>query len=293
MIEDTSKRWLASCGASLRPSDVGSNGLQCTTIIRILELFHTFCVSAEVYRTTIVHYGNPASLINLPWMAIAIFASATVTFLTHTFFASRVWIVLPHPWRFIGPVCMFLTFVAYILSLVSAVAGVIEANLIVYEEKWGWTVYIVLISGVVLDIVLSSSMVFYLWLQRGRVLDRSMRLIDRVVQYTICTGVLTSVTALGFVISFGVENGSFIWVAFFTCHAKLYSNSILATLNSRMSFRAPGTSVSSRQQSSSHAAHRMGAIESYRGSERRPVKVNVEMTSSVHREEDVKPVSVP
>ncbi|EAU87236.2 hypothetical protein CC1G_12454 [Coprinopsis cinerea okayama7 len=199
------------------------------TVLWILELAHTFCISAEVYRDTIVNYGRPETLIDLPWLSIAIFLTGGVTFLANGFLSSRVWIVLPTPWRGIGPVCFLVTLVQLVAYFAAGALGVITKNLPVYNQKYGWLVRAILISGTVVDLSLAFSLVYYLRSQRDQLLPRSMRRIDLLVQYTICTGLLTSAAAMALLITFTVKPSSLAWVAIFTCRAKLYSNCVMAS----------------------------------------------------------------
>ncbi|KAG2006388.1 hypothetical protein CC2G_002708 [Coprinopsis cinerea AmutBmut pab1-1] len=200
--------------ALVRPSSRGClqdnacNTSRQVTVLWFLELAHTFCISAEVYRDTIVNYGRPETLIDLPWLSIAIFLTGGVTFLANSFLSSRVWIVLPTPWRGIGPVCFLVTLVQLVAYFAAGALGVITKNLPVYNQKYGWLVRAILISGTVVDLALAFSLVYYLRSQRDQLLPRSMRRIDLLVQYTICTGLLTSAAAMALLITFTVKPSS-------------------------------------------------------------------------------------
>jgi hypothetical protein len=97
--------------------------------------------------------------------------------------------------------------------------------------KWYWLVTTLLVSSVVVDLIITVSMLYYLINQRRNVLKRVARLLDQLVAYTIRTGVLTSIIALSVAICFQVMSSNLIWLALYTFLAKLYSNSLLSALN--------------------------------------------------------------
>ncbi|KAJ6474502.1 hypothetical protein C8R47DRAFT_710783 [Mycena vitilis] len=69
-------------------------------------------------------------------------------------------------------------------------------------------------------------------------LPRSDQLIHRLIVWTIQTGLITSLTSVAVVIAFQIMKRNFIWLALYTFLAKLYSNSLLVSLNSRPEHRA-------------------------------------------------------
>ncbi|EAU89920.2 hypothetical protein CC1G_08402 [Coprinopsis cinerea okayama7 len=160
--------------------------------------------------------------------------------MSQTFYATRVWRLLPQPGKMIGPLCMALSSLNFMLAM-AAGAHTQLGHLPGYRARGRWMATSVLIVSAFLDVILASAMVYYLHSERKKILVsigylvRSTRLVDRVMQYTICTGALT---AAAVAISFSAETGSTIYLAIFTCHTKLYSNSMIALLNARTSLRS-------------------------------------------------------
>ncbi|EAU87105.2 hypothetical protein CC1G_05794 [Coprinopsis cinerea okayama7 len=207
-------------------------------VIWILELGHTFCVAAEIYKATIIYYGQPQKLFPFPFLGASTAVGGSIAFLAHSFFASRVWKVLPKPWNFIGLFCFVVAVVRFVGSIVLGVNAVKATVLEDYRNDWGWLIMSLLMAGAAIDVIIAGSMLSYLYNQRDKVFSRSVRLIDRLVQYTICTALLPSLSAVVMVICFHVKPTAMIWLAVYSCLAKLYSNCVLASLNSRAELRA-------------------------------------------------------
>ncbi|EAU82217.2 hypothetical protein CC1G_10619 [Coprinopsis cinerea okayama7 len=153
------------------------------------------------------------------------------------FHAARIWRMLPRPWKLIAPLCiaatLFLSGGAFAIGIGSLQNG---ADVILFDLHWKWLVKIVFSVLCAIDVTLASSMVAFLWFQRKRSISRSMRLMDRLVQYSLGTGLVTGITSISMLVLF-LSSDSFVWLAIFECQAKLYSNSILASLNARASLR--------------------------------------------------------
>ncbi|KAG1755526.1 hypothetical protein EDB19DRAFT_1661821 [Suillus lakei] len=62
--------------------------------------------------------------------------------------------------------------------------------------------------------------------------------LNKLILYTISTGLLTSVCAVMSFISITVWHDTFIYIAFYFCLGRLYCNSLLATLNARKGLRS-------------------------------------------------------
>ncbi|EAU82188.2 hypothetical protein CC1G_10590 [Coprinopsis cinerea okayama7 len=154
---------------------------------RVLQLAHTICILGEVYRATIVDWGDVTALLRLPspFLKIAIILAAVITWISHSFYAWRAWRMLPNPWRYMGPLAVLVTTLRLAGSTVSTVKSFQSKNYLEGMEEFGWLIKAILSAGAAIDLTLAFSMVFYLHLQRGKVLERSMRLIDHLMHYTI------------------------------------------------------------------------------------------------------------
>ncbi|KAJ7290374.1 hypothetical protein C8J57DRAFT_1493088 [Mycena rebaudengoi] len=100
--------------------------------------------------------------------------------------------------------------------------------------------------------------------------EKTTSVINRVIQYTVATGVTTSLVAIAIVVAYQLAPNSFIQIAIHFSHGRLYTNALLAALNSRKLLRE---TLSGRS--------RMHSIHQFRT----PVVVDVDVTQSTHRDE--------
>jgi len=101
-----------------------------------------------------------------------------------------------------------------------------------------WRASIWLISGAVNDILIASILSYYLWSQRTVM---SSRVVDKLIAYAINTGMLTSILAFIDIGLFISMPGNYIHLAFNFVLGRIYTNSLLASLNMRHTLRQQST----------------------------------------------------
>ncbi|KAK0186682.1 hypothetical protein F5146DRAFT_139279 [Armillaria mellea] len=92
-----------------------------------------------------------------------------------------------------------------------------------------------LVSSAVTDILVSCFLVYSLSRKRN---DFSNDIISRLIRYNVQTGTITSVAALADAIVFITDSGATVFFSWDLCIAKLYSLSLLSSLNARSSAKA-------------------------------------------------------
>jgi hypothetical protein len=102
-------------------------------------------------------------------------------------------------------------------------------------------------------------------LQKSRTgFKKSDTMITKLIIFTMNTGLLTSICAVASLISICAAGTTFIYIAFFFCLGRLYSNSLMAILNARQSIRSAlsdeimSISLGGIQKSGGTAAASMG-----------------------------------
>ncbi|KAF6753533.1 hypothetical protein DFP72DRAFT_849157 [Ephemerocybe angulata] len=203
----------------------------------ILELIHTICICAELYRGTIIFYGRPTEYQRFPLMGGATLLGGLITMLVQIFFCLRVWKALPNPVRYIGAFCGGLTVLRAAGGIYLGVQIVRSQTLQEYRELNNWVISTLLASGAAIDVAIAVSMLFFLVQKREKGLGTVTRLIDRLVAYTIRTGLLTSITAVAVLIVFQTMPETYVWAALYVVLAKLYSNTLYSALNERSRLR--------------------------------------------------------
>ncbi|KAF9043375.1 hypothetical protein BJ165DRAFT_239503 [Panaeolus papilionaceus] len=207
----------------------------------LMELGHTVGVAFEVYRATITLYGRPHLLITFPALSSVMALGGAITFAVQTFFALRVSRLIAKPYGYIGFLCIGVSFLRFIGSVVLAVAAATSVSIAIYRVKWKWLIVTLLSSATAVDLIIAISMLYYLRTARSRALSRTTHLIDKLIGYTLRSGLLTSVSAVVLLICFLSKPLTMSWLAVYTFLAKLYSNSLLSVLNGREELRNDGS----------------------------------------------------
>ncbi|KAF8958190.1 hypothetical protein BDZ97DRAFT_1923931 [Flammula alnicola] len=106
-------------------------------------------------------------------------------------------------------------------------------NGIGYVLQWGWLITASLALGVAADVLIAISMLYYLRkLASPTNLKSTTQIINRLVRWSLQTGLITSVGSITVIISFQAM-GNMVWFGLYVILAKLYSNSLLVSLNAR------------------------------------------------------------
>ncbi|KAF9477919.1 hypothetical protein BDN70DRAFT_880613 [Pholiota conissans] len=259
------------------------------TFIWILELAHTIAIGYEVYRTTITLYGViDQSTVKYAGFGVVTILGGIITTTVQFFFAYRVFNVLPNPWRFVGPACMVVAFFRLVVSIYTGIRGITSPyNTVIVELKPFVTA--LLASGAVIDIVIAISMLYFLFERRENSFSKISRLIDRLISFTIRTGLLTSVAAIFILILYRIMPYNFIYMAAYISLAKVYSNTLLSALNSRKALRkavANSMSVERAPHRSEHVITTPGGVASI-ASQPYYNPISIEMKTSTYKTLDL------
>ncbi|KAJ7857270.1 hypothetical protein B0H14DRAFT_695446 [Mycena olivaceomarginata] len=132
--------------------------------------------------------------------------------------------------RFLGTMAIFVTALR-----MTAISG--------YEEQWGWLLTIVWCVSVANDLTIAAALVANLISHRSHIHKRTVVLVDKLVVWTIETGMLTSIMAIIVMVCFVTMKDNFIWLGVYVTVPGVFSNSFLASLNSRAKLRAMNDSL--------------------------------------------------
>lgn len=203
----------------------------------LLETVQTALTGADLYHWFASGYGDLnrlaapfASAIDVPIM------ESIVSAMVHFFFAYRVWVLSNKSWRFCSLICLFSTFNAA-SALTSGIHSQVQTRFATGDRSLQHIGIIWLSATVVSDILITSAMVYYLIKRKGTDSGFHNNVLVKIVRLTVETNLLT--TAIGTIsllvlIIFPDKN----W---YTCPTailgKLYSNTLLVSLNNRISIR--------------------------------------------------------
>ncbi|KDR72685.1 hypothetical protein GALMADRAFT_761122 [Galerina marginata CBS 339.88] len=203
----------------------------------LLEIGHTLGISYDVYRSTITLYGEPQLLGTFNGITVAIVFGGAITLLVQAFFALRLARLFPGPYKYIGGFCVMISTLRFCATIYLTVVGFTSTTLEDYRHQVGWLVSTTFIVSATVDVVIAGSMLYYLTKKRGEAMVRISGIINRLVTYTIRSGLFTSVVAVGLVVCLQTMPANLIWLGVYTFIAKLYSNSLLSALNARREMR--------------------------------------------------------
>ncbi|TFK17619.1 hypothetical protein FA15DRAFT_604727 [Coprinopsis marcescibilis] len=163
-------------------------------VLWVVELAHSICVIAEVYRVAVTLYCQPQelSLITFYFMGVGKVFGGTITLIAHTFFALRLCKILPQRWNLIGRFCIGLAVLRFAGSIWLSYNAITTSDIGTYRNQWGWLILTLLSTGCVIDVMIAASMLYYLISKRDSegCFSRTTRLIDSLVHLTFRASLL-------------------------------------------------------------------------------------------------------
>ncbi|KAJ7798392.1 hypothetical protein B0H14DRAFT_2906744 [Mycena olivaceomarginata] len=203
------------------------------------ELAHTICIAISLYTMVITNYGHPERLLVLPNSLLAsTFIGSLVSFAAGGF---RAFVGALSLFRFVPP------------NVILFAYGHRPAH--EFLGKFGPLFDAIWAASAANDLLIAGTLVYLLYRRRSSVFEKTVAVIDKLIQWTIGerktlqndkltymisqkTGVVTSIASIIMLVSFISLPSTFVWLAFFVVIPRLFSNSLMASLNSRAALRA-------------------------------------------------------
>jgi len=220
------------------------------------ELGHVLCIGHSIYVMIITDYGHPERLAHIPnSLLAATFIGGLVSSGVQSFFAYRIY-VLSRSW-WIPCICWGLSLFRIVPSNVTVFIDGIHEPLAEFVAKWNWLFNTVWAVSAANDLLIAGTLVFLLYRQRSHALKSTAAVVDKLIKWTIETGVVTSISGIIMLACFVAMRASFIWMAWFVVIARLFSISLFASLNSRATLRAQNEVMISANlpTAASHGGH--------------------------------------
>ncbi|RDB15644.1 O-methylsterigmatocystin oxidoreductase [Hypsizygus marmoreus] len=206
-------------------------------IVWLLELGDTVSGCHVVYTMTITDFGHAERFLKpIDSLGVAMVFSAFVGPIVQAFFAERLRILSGK--LYLPVICWSLSCVRLVASLLGAAEGFATKSLADYEKTWLWLLISLLSVGACVDVLVAASLCFYLTRRKSESLKGTTGIINKLILYTIQTGLLTSIAAVAMLISLVAMENNLIWISIFMFMAQLFSNSLLASLNARAVLRS-------------------------------------------------------
>ncbi|KAJ7443861.1 hypothetical protein FB451DRAFT_1568576 [Mycena latifolia] len=199
----------------------------------ILDVAHLVLISQTCYHYLVTSWGNNAALLlsTQPGDLHLVFVGMA-TALCQGFFLYRIWTFSKKNWVLtgvLGAACLAtLGLEASMSAQISQMATVTAYSALTSE--------VVALTSTIVDVAIAVIMVWYL--RAGETsFNRTTFIIARVIQYTVATGLATSALAVGCLIAYLARPHTFIFIAMHFSLGRMYTNALLATLNSRRNLR--------------------------------------------------------
>ncbi|GLB41510.1 hypothetical protein LshimejAT787_1001100 [Lyophyllum shimeji] len=244
--------------------------------VMTFDTIHQILISHTVYTYVITNYDNPAHLGNLVWsLLVEVLFNGFTAVLVQGFLTVRVWRLSNRNIWLTGAV---IALVAGEFGCVIAF-GVLSLHFRTFVElqtlkSLSITVNTLAAAGDVLIAAILCTL-----LHRSRTgFHRSDTMINKLILFAVNTGVLTSLCAVASLISIVVAGDTFLYIAFFFCIGRLYSNSLLATLNARKMIRGAADGIHSTSDNLSLSLRdfpKNGTVSS-----RRPTNISIKIDTT-------------
>ncbi|KAH7912350.1 hypothetical protein BJ138DRAFT_798272 [Hygrophoropsis aurantiaca] len=197
---------------------------------------HSITVAIGLYTVSVVKFGETAAeaLASFPLgFSSSVLFSGLVPPMAQGYFVYRIHVISKRTYisTFFWVVC-FVRLVADLGMAVYAIKDRGSSHNLLHE--FAWLIKAILLLGAVSDTLITLTMCYYLKRERFTALERTVRTLDRLMKYTIETGVFTSLTGLTVAICYWkVDNMA--WFGVYLILAEVYANALLANLNARKS----------------------------------------------------------
>ncbi|EMD36458.1 hypothetical protein CERSUDRAFT_84619 [Gelatoporia subvermispora B] len=204
-------------------------------VLWVLNTLHLAFICHAIYSYAVTNFANPLAILHPTW---SIMASVEVTGLSdltvRAMFCRRVWALSNHNW-ILTSALLLIALLCYATSTVFAVEGL---NIGFLEwPRISWVLYTSFASGVVADLLLTTTLCTLLKRQRNGMI-RTDSLLRVLIAYTINTGAITSLCSICcLAIYANTPPDSFEYFAFYSVLPTLLLNALLGTLNARKTLR--------------------------------------------------------
>ncbi|KAK7047875.1 hypothetical protein VNI00_006203 [Paramarasmius palmivorus] len=226
-----------------------------------LEFGHSLTSMSAVYYFTIATSDEPIKPGNCYELTLTIVHSVLITAIVQGFYVDRcrrfVGASSPITKVLIGVIGGFLVTTALAfglwISYESWLSSGKNAGVWDLQIKWGWLMSLRLSLSAFNDVLIAACMCFGLKRSERSLGDIKMkstkRLLNGLAIWTVETGLTTSIASVVVVVCFQTMKFNYIWVGVWLSVAKIYSISLLASLNARSRYRlkyaGPQTATSS------------------------------------------------
>ncbi|KAF7349889.1 ANK-REP-REGION domain-containing protein [Mycena venus] len=206
-------------------------------IVWLFDFVHLVLICQTEYHYLVTNWGNQQALLETTIPLDLHLILLTLASLTcQAFFLNRVWKFSRNLFMtaFLGAACLSTGIIDIVIATQTVRGKSVETIL---SHIFQAEVIAVFTVGAAADMAIAMILVWYLRREMSS-FERIKSLVTRLIQYTIATGLVTSLLALGCLVAYVLSLDSLIFLAMHFSLGRMYTNALLATLNSRRTMRA-------------------------------------------------------
>ncbi|KAJ4480144.1 hypothetical protein J3R30DRAFT_2583565 [Lentinula aciculospora] len=212
-------------------------------LVVFFDLVHQALISHTVYYYLISNYANPSALGLAVWSLLAeVLFNGFTAFCVQSFLTWRIW-RLSNSNVWITSVVYSLVMAEFGCVLSFGIIALVRVRTFaeLATDLKGLSITVNALAAVS-DVIIAGILTFLL--QKSKTgFQRSDTMLNKLTVFAVNTGALTSFCAVASLISILAAPNTFIYILFFFCMGRLYTNSLLATLNARKKIRAGGDNI--------------------------------------------------
>ncbi|KAI0049997.1 hypothetical protein FA95DRAFT_699318 [Auriscalpium vulgare] len=212
-------------------------------LVFTLDTVHQIFISHTGYSYLVSNFFNPAYLEHVTWSILAeVLISGVVAVLVQSFFVGRIY-TLSKKNLYVTGVVVILILAQFGVTLAYCSRAFTMSTYTQIATIKGLSMAI---NGTTAATDLAIAVVLCSLLHKSRTgFRRSDTLINKLIIFTVNTGLLTSLDAICSLATIAALPDKFVYISFFFALSRLYANSLLATLNARARFRGDSEVTSS------------------------------------------------
>ncbi|KAI8969887.1 hypothetical protein BD414DRAFT_502469 [Trametes punicea] len=216
----------------LYPTDTSSLKLL-VFVILLLDIMHTISSIHICYFYLVTNYFHPERLAEGVWsIRLIILETGLLILCSHCFYARRLFFLSNRNWIPVAVIASLL-----LVEIAFCIAAAVESFIQVTFQnfiRFSYLLWTILACAVAVDCVATGTLTYYLRKSRTG-FKRTDSMVDILMVYTINTGLSTSIISAASLICAVTMKDNLIYSAILVVGSKMYSNSLLAVLNSRRS----------------------------------------------------------
>ncbi|GJE93650.1 hypothetical protein PsYK624_098100 [Phanerochaete sordida] len=208
---------------------------KCTVwVLWVVNTAHLALSIHPCYWYMVTNYGRPTTIYRITWsISFGVVLTGLNDAIVRSWFIYRVWILSERNRPLTAALATCIAF-AFAMTMVVAGQSYRAMTFPAFRESSKWVLQADMASVFVSDVVLALLLCYYLARTRNKVFSRRIgSYINALLVYTVNTGLLTSMVAMGCLITFVRLQHNFVFVAFYFPMASIYANSLLASFNIR------------------------------------------------------------